>query len=127
MHVGLSLVDLPNPVTCIVSTLPSALHDATGLWTYSYVRLLVCCSYGVFLTLATTLAITLCEVSGMNHEALCSGARHMPTEHLASGCLSIRITSTMVLSAYTVCAKCAAGLPRHHALLLLPHLGHLPR
>jgi hypothetical protein len=50
------------------------------------VHLLVWCSYGVFLTLATTLAITLCEVRGMSPKALCSGAQHIPTEHPASGC-----------------------------------------
>ena len=49
-------------------------------------QLLVCCSYGVFLTLATTLAITLCEVSGMSCEASRGGAQHMPTEHFACGC-----------------------------------------
>ena len=54
------------------------------LWTY--VQLLVCCSYGVFLTLATTLAITLCEVRGMDHNPLSSGVEHMPSMHLTSGC-----------------------------------------
>ena len=67
-------VNVHNLAAHMYSYLLSVLRTATGLWTW--VQILVCCSYGVFLTLATTLAITLCEVRAMNYAAPCRGGQH---------------------------------------------------